>query len=131
NGTITPAAAIAISRNGSPVAPAPATRPPTAGPTIMPTEPQVTDGHTREPPGSVSSSANHAAPVVHTTPYATPNSSRPTSSNDSDGAASARHDTHSTTPASRVHRRAPSRSAAIPAGTETASVASPGSASNN
>jgi hypothetical protein len=55
---------------------------------------------------------------------------RPASSSGSDGAACATHATDSTAPAITVHRRAPMRSASTPAGTETASVASPGSASS-
>ena len=80
------------------------------GPTIMPTDAQVTDGPIR-PPGLGSSSASHAAPVVHRTPYATPNSSRPTSSYSD--APLRQHDTHNTTPAA-VCIAAPSRSRRSP-----------------
>src|SRR5207244_2126411 len=100
--------------------------PPTAGPAITPNCEQVTDGPRRLPSASGSIVDSQARPVVHTTPKAIPNPVRPISNSGSEGAAWARHDTDSTAPAARVTRRAPKRSAASPAGTDTTSVARPG-----
>ncbi len=75
-------------------------------------------------------SDSHAIAVVQMTPNATPNTSLPASRTASDGTAWAALETVIRSPAASVTRRAPNRSAARPAGTETASVASPGSASS-
>ena len=131
SGTTTSAATAAINRNGTAMPARCARIPPTAGPTITPTEEQVTDGPSRPPLVPVSTSESHAMPVVHTTPNATPKTIRPLTSSTSDGAACSRHAEHSSAPAASVARRAPNRSATSPAGTETASVASPGSASSS
>ena len=98
---------------------------------MIPTEEHVTAGPRPEPPCASSRSASHAIPLVHTTPNAMPKTIRPASTAASDGKAWAAQARHSRAPAPRVTRRAPMRSAAMPEGTETASVASPGSASRS
>jgi hypothetical protein len=105
--------------------------PPTAGPAITPTEEYVIAGPSRAPLVLVSSADSHASPAVQTTPKAIPKPILPATSSVSDGAAWAMHETASSTPAPSVIRCAPSRSAAIPAGSETANIASPGSASSS
>ena len=104
SGIATSPTATAIAANGAPRPTCWPRIPPTAGPTMTPTEEHVTVGPRREPPPP-SKSASHAMPEVHTTPKATPNTTRPSSSAVSDGAACSTHETHEQ--GARPQRHAP------------------------
>jgi len=125
---VTAAAATAISANGTaPEAPV-ASSPARLGPTMVPTDETTTAGPTRRGPPS---SASQAAPAVHSIPNDTPYTARPASSAPNEPPHSSMHPATSSTPETSVTRRAPKRSASIPTGIETASVAIAGSASTN
>jgi hypothetical protein len=120
---------MAIDANGSVGLDPCASRPPSAGPTIVPTEDRMTAGPTWPAPSP--SAVSHAAPAVHSTPKDSPKAIRPASSTGRDGTAWAMHASTNSTPAVSVTRRAPKRSASTPAGNDTASIARPGSASTS
>jgi hypothetical protein len=126
---LTTAAATATTANGTNVESPWASSPPSAGPIIVPADAATTAGPTRSAPPS--DAASHAAPAVHSIPKATPNPARPAISTPSPSPACAAQPSASSAPAASVTRRAPQRSASRPTGTETASIASPGSASTS
>jgi hypothetical protein len=120
--------AAAISMNGTVPDEPPASRPPSEGPTIVPAAEQTIAGPTRRaPPSSVS----HAAPAVHSIPNESPYTARPASSAPRVPPQPSRQPSTSSHAETMVTRRAPQRSASSPAGAETMSMASAGSASTN
>jgi hypothetical protein len=99
--------------------------PPSAGPTIVPTEEKMIAGPTRRPPPIW---ASHAAPAVQSIPNDRPYTERPTRSAVSEPRVPTAQARTSMAPEAIVTRRAPSRSERMPAGIETASITSAGSA---
>jgi hypothetical protein len=126
--TATSRPAAAISMNGTVPDEPPASRPPSDGPTIVPVAEQTIAGPIRRAPPS---SASQAAPAVHSIPKESPYTARPASSVPRDPPQPSRQPRTSSHADARVIRRAPQRFAATPAGAETMSMASAGSASTN